>query len=187
MEDQEANVNLLINQHAVFQKIFNNSYSELTNLQPEELEQANRVYKETFPNSQRDLNLFHHEWIVNQMDKSMNEHVAGPSETCPSLIFDPGSRKYLKPQVLPAQRRRRQEKFNLGEFLRQKRVDGDFFQIPIQDREMVEDLMDDLNEDKPRNDQKADIALNRMVQMAAVLNGACTYRLMELHPERRVH
>ncbi|GFY44627.1 uncharacterized protein TNIN_70851, partial [Trichonephila inaurata madagascariensis] len=100
---------------------------------------------------------------------------------------DGGTKSYLNARVLPPlNRKKRLEKFNLGEFVRQKRLNGDFHQITYNDRESVEDLMDELNEEKQRNDQKADIALNRIVEMVAILNANCKYRLLELHSERRI-
>ncbi|GFY48563.1 uncharacterized protein TNIN_18401 [Trichonephila inaurata madagascariensis] len=110
-----------------------------------------------------------------------------PSETCSQLVYDGGTKSYLNAPVLPTlNRRKRVEKFNLGDFVRQKRFSGDFHQINYNDRESIEDLMDELNEEKLRNDQKADIALNLIVEMVAILNVYCKYPILELHSERRI-
>ncbi|GBN68379.1 hypothetical protein AVEN_82732-1 [Araneus ventricosus] len=116
----------------------------------------------------------------------INDDSVEPSEICNKLAYDPSKRGFIKIPRVSNYGRGKREKFNLGEFLRTKRENGDYFQLSVGDREMVEDLLDELNEDKFRNDQRADVALNRMVEMAAVLNGNCNYKIMELHSERRI-
>lgn len=187
MDNIDEMVSTLQAKDPIFQQLFNDACSEFINLQPDEKDKATKIFKETFPSYEFSLSMFQHQWIIRRAETQLNAET-GIETVCNKDIFDAASRKYLKqPQVLPAQRRRRQEKFNLGEFLRQKRADGEYYQLNLQDRDLVEDLMDDLNDDKARNDQKADIALNKMVQMAAIFNGSLPYRLIELHPERRIH
>ncbi|GFT71248.1 uncharacterized protein NPIL_552061 [Nephila pilipes] len=182
-------VRILLTKDEVFQRMFNEVY-EYCNLQPEEQERAQNIFQETFPNY-HDLNVtrFHAQWMQDKIHQTMNAQQPDetPNETCRKLVYDGGTKSYLNARVLPLNRKRRQEKFNLGEFVRQKRTNGDYYQITFSDRESVEDLMEELNEDKARNDQRADITLNRIVEMVAILNSTCNYRILELHPERRIH
>lgn len=183
----ESMVSTLLTKNTVFQKLFNTTI-EFVNLQPQEKETAQQIFSETFPDySIKDISEFHLKWLEYKLNLNLNPSDFEVNETCPGLIYDGRARKYLSPRVLPQSKRRKSEKFNLSEFIKQKRDNGDFFQINFQDRDELEDFLEDLNEEKTRNDQKADIALNRIVQMAAILNNSCNYRLIELHSERRIH
>lgn len=184
MDNLDDMVATLRQKHEVFQKLFDDSISEYHNLTPEERAVASDLLKAEFPQYPHTVQYLSSQWVLSKVTFEMNQ-LDEPS--CAKDIFDSGSKKYVKAQVLPAQRKRRLEKFNLGEFFRQKRSEGDFSQINLQDRDMIEDLMEDINEDKARNDQRADIALNKIVQMAAIFNGCLPYRLIELHSERRIH
>ncbi|GFY77186.1 uncharacterized protein TNIN_395301 [Trichonephila inaurata madagascariensis] len=186
-ETPEDMVKTLLEKSEIFQRLFN-QYFEYINLQPQEQATAEEIFRDTFPNYNSDLKTFFNEWVVQKLQHTINESEdITPSETCSQLVYDGGTKSYLNARVLPPlNRKKRLEKFNLGEFVRQKRLNGDFHQITYNDRESVEDLMDELNEEKQRNDQKADIALNRIVEMVAILNANCKYRLLELHSERRI-
>lgn len=178
----------LLEVHPVYQKIFNEVY-EYTNLQPEEKTAAENTFKDVYPAYPDNFEVFYHRWNAQQIQLNLeaSEEDNSRNETCPGLVYDAGQRKYLKAQVLPPQRRRKPEKFNLAECVMQKRAKGDYFQVNLMSRDQVTDMMDDLNEDKTRNDQRADIALNRIVQLAAVWNNTCPNRIVELHAERRVY
>ncbi|GFS69071.1 uncharacterized protein TNCV_4570551 [Trichonephila clavipes] len=186
-ETPDDMVTKLLEKNEIFQRMFN-QYVDYINLQPEEQTTAEGIFRDTFPHYNSDLKTFFNQWVVQRVQQSMNERAdTTPSETCSQLVYDGGTKSYLNARVLPPlNRRKRLEKFNLGEFVRQKRLNGDFHQIIYNDRETVEDLMDELNEEKQRNDQKADIALNRIVEMVAILNANCKYRLLEMHSERRI-
>ncbi|GFV82867.1 uncharacterized protein TNCV_1178821 [Trichonephila clavipes] len=174
-------------ENEIFQRMFN-QYVEYINLQPEEQTTAQVIFRDTFPHYNSDLRTFFNEWVIQKLQQNMNESEdIPPSETCSQLVYDGGTKSYLYSRVFPPlNRKKRLEKFNLGEFVRQKRLNGDFHQIIYNDRESVEDLMDEMSEKKQRNDQKADIALNWIVEMVAILNANCKYRLLELHSERRI-
>lgn len=186
-------VRQLLAKDEIFGKLFTCVY-EYHNLQPEEQSKAQRIFQETFPTYTHNLLRFHAQWILTNINKNLNP-TAGETlnETnnddlglCPDLIYDPMSRRRIRPQVLPPAKRRKLDKFDLSKFIRQKREQGEYFELSMPDRSFVENLQDELNEDKPRNDQKADVALNKIVQMCAVLNGSCSYRLLDLHSEKRI-
>ncbi|GFT38405.1 uncharacterized protein TNCV_3064531 [Trichonephila clavipes] len=186
-ETPDDMVKKLLEKNEIFQRMFNH-YVDYINLQPEEQTTAQGLFRDTFPYYNSYLRTFFSEWVIQRVQQNMNESEdISPSETCSQLVYDRATKSYLNARVFPPlNRKKRLEKFNLGEFVRQKRLNGDFHEIIYNDRESVEDLMDELNEEKQQNDQKADIALNRIVEMVAILNANCKYRLLELHSERRI-
>ncbi|GBN19747.1 hypothetical protein AVEN_261817-1 [Araneus ventricosus] len=183
----EEMIDLLRTKGEVFVKLFTDAYAP-QNLQEEERKLAQTLFRETFPNyHEKDFMIFYHTYINNKVsaDMSLTEELE-PSEICNRLTYDPMRRNFIKMPKVNNYGRGKREKFNLGEFLKRKRENGGYYQLNVGDREMAEDLLDELNEDKSRNDQKADVALNRMVEMAAVLNSNCNYKIIELHSERRI-
>ncbi|KAG8175196.1 hypothetical protein JTE90_022619 [Oedothorax gibbosus] len=168
----------------IFQKLFNDTCNGYTNLTPQERTEAETLFKEKFPEYPHDLRYLECQWLISKTNFGLPENVQEPA--CSKDIYDPGNKRYLKPHVLPARKRRVPAKFNIAEFLREKRENADYQTISTQDRDFIKDLMDDLHEDKVRNDQRSDMALNKIVQMAVILNGVLPYRLMEPHPERNV-
>lgn len=188
-------VKVLLGKHEVFRKLFQ-SCSEFVNLQPQEQSTAQQLFQETFPNYQ-DTNIqrFYCNWMHNELNKNLNPGDAvptepQPSEICPNTsIFDALQRKRINPQVLPHSKRRKQEKFDLSKFIRQRREDNQCFELSVNQAKHVENLMYELlsSEEKPLLDQRADVALNRIVEMCSILNRTCTYRLLELHSEKRIH
>ncbi|KAG8171042.1 hypothetical protein JTE90_026410 [Oedothorax gibbosus] len=143
------------------------------------------LFKEKFPEYPHDLDYLECQWLISKTNFGLGPGKS-PGTACSKDIYDPGNKRYLKPHVLPARKRRVPAKFNIAEFLREKRENADYQTISTQDRDFIKDLMDDLHEDKVRNDQRSDMALNKIVQMAVILNGVLPYRLMEPHPERNV-
>ncbi|KAG8173822.1 hypothetical protein JTE90_016311 [Oedothorax gibbosus] len=177
----------LRDKNQVFQRLFSDAVVELSHLTPDEQSKAKEVFELEFPDTLFTLEYVVSQWIVKNVETTMNETPNLDETLCSKPVYDSGTKKYLKPQVLLNQRRKRNEKLDLGAFFRQKRSEGDFHQISLEDREFVEDLMDNLNDDVARNNQRADIALNRLVELAATCNNRLKYRLMELHAERRIH
>lgn len=175
----------------VFKKLFQ-TCTDFVNLQPEEQEHAQTLFEQAFPNYEdKSIKRFYCRWVTKELDKNLNPNVTTESsEICPSTtIFDALQRKRISPQVLPHQKRRKPEKFDLSRFIRQRREDNQCFELVVNQRKEVENLMYELvnNDEKSLFDQRADLALNRIVEMCAILNRTCTYRLLELHSEKRVH
>lgn len=188
MDDNvESMINTLQQKNAVFQKLFNETGNDFANLVPTEETLAYQLFKETFPNYPHDLRYLVCQWVIQKSNFGEIEPDINAEQSCSKDIFDAGTKKYLKPQVLPARKRRVPVKFNIAEFLRQKRANGDYQMISTQERDLIKDLMDDLQEEKARNDQRSDIALNKIIQMAIILNGVFPYRLLEPHPEKNIH
>lgn len=174
---------LLKSKDEIFERLFGGSL-EYKDLKGDEKELADKLFFDSYPGYEN-LNNFMQMWHVAKFNASQ---FSEPSETCSNQeIYDSSTKKFIRPTVLYLSKRRKMEKFNLAEFVRHKRDNGDYHQISFLDRDVIDDMFDELNQEKPRNDSKADVALNRMVQMAAILNGSCSYRIMELHPERRVN
>lgn len=184
----EEMVQMLLTKDEVFNRYFT-LVDAPQNLGKEAETKANRIFKETFPDYPiKDFEMFYLNYLKDKTleDMQISNDVIEPNEICSKLAYDPSKRGLIRMPRVNNSGRGKREKFNLGEFLKTKRENGDFYQLSVGDREMVENLMEDLSEDKPRNDQRADVALNRMVEMAAVLNGNCSYKIMELHSERRI-
>lgn len=185
-EEAECIVKTLQKASPLFQKLFNEeTVISFANLLPAEQEEAKKIFDEKFPNYFGGLNMLECKWMISHTDFG-TEPQNNPEPSCSKDIYDAGTKRYLKPQVLPARKRRVPVKFNIAEFLREKRANGDYQMISTQERDLIKDLMDDLHEDKAPNDQRSDIALNKIVQMAIILNGVFPYRLLEPHPERNV-
>lgn len=181
-------VEILLRTDDVFKKFFTDSRTPQNVLEGEE-QHAEKIFKATFPHyHMKEFQLFYLTYLKdkNLSDMNIQDESLESNEICNKLAYDPRKGGFIRMPRVNTYGRGKREKFNLGEFLRTKRDNGDYFQLSVGDREMVEDLLDELNEDKARNDQKADVALNRMVEMTAVLNGNCNYKILELHSERRI-
>lgn len=189
LENSNDMVNTLMARDEIFRQYFENHLTE-PNLSNDDFEKGKKKFKEFFPSYPDELPVFRCRWVLDKINQCQinaeNIENDPPLEECRNHIFDSAKNKFVRPQVLPPAKRRRSPKFNVGEFIRQKRLDGDYFEVCLQDRDMVEDLLEELSENKSRNDRKADTVLNSLAAMATALTGGLSYRLVELHPERRI-
>lgn len=170
----------------LFQTLFGDHHSKDINLVPAEQDKLDEIFKKEYPNYMFPLKVFHCQWVVDKINRELQEPVE-QTEECRENIYDPGKRRYIRPQVLPTHKKRCKPKFDVGECIRTKRNEGDFYEIGLQDRVMVEELLEELSDDKIRNDKRADAALNSMAAIASVMNTSLAYKLVELHPERRIY
>lgn len=191
VENVEEMVQSLMSKHDLFKKYFDNHLAE-PEINKQDLETIKTIFKTQFPSFPNDLPVFRCKWVLDTITRenlrrnASDETNLEKEDECRDNIYDSTKHKFVKPQVLPPAKRRRSPKFNVGEFIRQKRLDGEFFELNVQDRDVIEDLLDELSEDKARNDRKADTALNNLAAMATALTGGLNYKVLELHPERRI-
>ena len=181
---------MLKTKNSLFQTYFEDFKSDkFSKMSDEDIKTLEDLFKATFPNHPTPLHVFRCEWVVDKVNQDFNLNMPPSEENveeCRDRIYDSCKRKFVRPQVLPPGKRRRSPTFNAGEFIRQKRLDGDCFEISLQDRDMVEDLLEELSDDKARNYRRADVALNSIVSIVHWLHNILSYRIVELHPEKNI-
>lgn len=184
----EEIVDVLLREDEVFKKYFTTVCTP-PNLAPQEEEQAKMIFKRKFPNYPEEFEVFYHKYCTDRLFIEMQlpgDTNGEIEEVCPNKVFDGPKRGYVKIPRISNFGRGRQEKFNLSKYLRTKRENGDFFQLSVGDHEMTENFLDQVNEERLRNESPAIIGINAIAEKVAVLNPINKYKVMELHPEKRV-
>lgn len=160
---------------------------EPANVPPDVKAEAERIFQSMYAEQECTFENFYRRWQEVQLEKTADPIqptvVSPPSQICNGLIFDPESRRFSKTTVLPPTRRRRKEEFDPYTFLVSKQQSGEAIALKL-DTDAEDYLMTYSMEEKSRKEAVADQALRKCAQAAAVLNAACSYRILDIHSER---
>ncbi|GIY42096.1 uncharacterized protein CDAR_405941, partial [Caerostris darwini] len=174
----------------VFTKIFTELVSP-PNLNMEELSKATETFEAIYPHKNFT------EFIATYQAKKAADDVlfshytdpdtAPSSRICPRMAFDPLKRNFVSPIVIPARRRRKKEEFDVYKFFVEKDQNGEGIPLTIIPSVDDEDYFDMSHEEKNREDAIAGTRLRKIASLVTTLNTACSYRILDLHSERRIH
>lgn len=108
------------------------------------------------------------------------------SQICTSAIFDPQHRKYIRPNIQPPNKKRRlKEEYDPIKFLadQEKNFEGITLNFDM-------DLEEELAYLSFENDRKknivADNSIRKTVKLAAILNNACSYPILDFHGSQNI-
>lgn len=170
-ETLQEMVDKLIHESSIFQKVFSNTELQLN---PEESEDVRRKFSEIYPN--QDFKDF-----INRYNKKSEEE-------CNSVIYDPQNKKFYNPKILSPILKKKSEKFNVVEFLKEEQLKQKiiYFNFDVEH----EVCLDVPYEEKKKLDIMIDQSLKSVAELALILNqqgSEIPYHLIEIHNESRVN
>lgn len=154
-----------------------------TNIAPNVTAEAERIFKEEFPDDDYTLDQLKTYWQERSKDtiNGYAEGVLPNSEICNQFAYDSskGKNVYIYP---PITKKKLSKEFDIFEFLKARQDNG--YPIRFQSDADLEADLEVLLE--PQKNLVIDAGLRKIARALTVLNSACSYRILDVQSERVV-